>query len=319
VYRTGYTDSVVSVDYLATNGTAVNGVNFAATSGTLLFARGVTNQTFGVPLIANSTVQPNLTVLLQLLNPTNGALVSPSAAVLTILENGGSYVIPAGSQLTYESGPVNGIIESNETVTVLFALRDAAGLDVTNLNAILLATNGVLAPAPVTTTNYGPLTVYGHSVSRAFTFTAHGTNSFAILPTFNLYDNTKFIGTAVFSYSLGAWVNVFSNTNAIVINDNTNALPYPSVINVSGVGGTLMKATVTLNKLTHTSPGDIGAAVVAPSLQNILIMAHAGAQYSVTNLVLTFDDAATNTLSNSSRLTTGTNRPTQYFPIRNFP
>jgi hypothetical protein len=319
VFRTGYTDSIVSVDFRATNGTATS-ANFVATNGTLMFTNGVTVRSFVVPIIANSAVQPNLTVLLGLFNPTNGYLVPPSSAVLTILENGGSFVVPAGSQLISEAGAgaPNGIIDSNETVQVLFAFRDSAGLNVTNLIAYLLATNGVFAPSPASQT-YGPLTVYGHSVSRPFTFTAHGTNSFTITPTFNLYDNAKFIGTAAFVYSIGSWTTSFTNTNSILILDNTNASPYPSVINVSGVGKTLLKATVTLDKLSHKTPGDIDALVVSPAGTNTLIMAHAGGVFSVTNIVLTFDDAVTNTLPQNARMSTGTNKPTQFYPVKNFP
>jgi len=318
VYRTGNTDNIVTVNYNVANGTALAGVNFIATNGVLVFTNGVVTQSFNVGLIANNQVQPNLNVLLQLLNPTNGILVPPSAATLTILENSGSYVIPAGSALVSETGPVNGIIDSNETVQVLFAFRDSAGLDVTNLVAYLLPTNGVTLPSPASQA-YGPLAVYGHSVSRPFTFKAIGTNTAIITPTFNLYDNAKFIGSAAFTYTIGTWATSFTNTNAIIVLDNTNASPYPSVISVTNIGNTLLKATVTLDKLRHTSPADIGAAVVAPSLQNVLIMAHAGGQNSVTNIVLTFDDGVTNVLSQSSRLTTSTNRPTQYLPIRLFP
>ncbi len=313
VDRTGYTNSVASVDYLATNGTALAGVNFVSTNGTLVFSNGVTSQTFNVALIANTKVQPNLTVNLQLLNPTNGILVKPAVATLTILENGGSYVIPAGSQVVtnYTSHAADGIINSNDTVQVLFGLRDSAGLNVTNLIAYLLATNGVIAPSPASQT-YGPLTVYGHSVSRAFTFTAHGTNTLTIAPTFALYDNAKFIGTAAFNFTLGAWTTVFASTNAIVINDNTNASPYPSLISVSGVGKSLVKATVTLTNLTHADAYSIGALVESPAQKSTLIMGHAGNGYGVNHVTLTFDDAAATLLPPSAQIVTGTNKPSGY-------
>jgi len=42
-------------------------------------------------------------------------------------------------------------------------------------------------------------------------------------------------------------------------------------------------------------------------------MAHAGGNgYGVTNLVLTFDDAATNSLPSSGAITNGTYKPTRY-------
>ncbi len=43
VFRTGYTNSVVSVNFLATNGTALAGINYMPTNGMLVFTNGVTN------------------------------------------------------------------------------------------------------------------------------------------------------------------------------------------------------------------------------------------------------------------------------------
>jgi hypothetical protein len=90
---------------------------------------------------------------------------------------------------------------------------------------------------------------------------------------------------------------------------------------VSGIGSTLIKATVTLNKLTHTYPHDIDALVVSPAGTNTLIMAHVGGGTngnSVTNITLNFDDAAASSLT-QNRLTTSTNKPTQFYPVQNFP
>jgi hypothetical protein len=321
VYRTGYTNDTVSVDYLVTNGTAIGGQNFYPTNGTLIFTNGVTSQSFNVPLIANTLVQPNLYALLELGNPTNGFIVNPGSAVLTILETGGSFVTSAGSQLLTNSSLSDmsaDVIGSNDTVQVRFAFRDAAGQNVTNLIAYLLATNGVTAPSPASQT-YGPLTVYGHSVSKPFSFTAQGTNGYSISPTFMLYDNGKFIGPATFTYTLGSWTTTFANTNPIVINDAAAASPYPSIILATGLGSSLVKATVTLTNLSDQSLGDVDALVVSPTT-NTLIMAHAGGSGAIVNHVtLTFDDAAPTSLPQNGSPATGTNKPTQFYPVKNFP
>ena len=73
---------------------------------------------------------------------------------------------------------------------------------------------------------------------------------------------------------------------------------------MSGIGGSLVKATVTLNKLYHTSPSDVDALVVSPAGANTLIMAHVGGQVLVTNVVLTFDDAATNLMTHTGSAVT---------------
>ena len=46
-------------------------------------------------------------------------------------------------------------------------------------------------------------------------------------------------------------------------NDNTNASPYPSVINISGLNGTASKITASFTNVNHTSPDDINALLVA--------------------------------------------------------
>jgi hypothetical protein len=246
--------------------------------------------------------------------------VDPGAATLTILENGGSFVIPAGAQMINNSSAVdlsNGVIGSNDTVQVRFALRDSAGLDVTNLIANLLATNGVTSPSPASQ-SYGHLTVYGHSVYKTFGFVANGTNGLNISPTFQLYDGAKFIGNATFVFTLGTWTTTFANTNTIIINEIGAASPYPSIISVNGVGNTLIKATVTMTNLSHASPSDIDALVVSPTT-NTLIMAHAGGGNVVNHVTLTFDDAAATYLTQTNQIVTGTNKPSDYFPVKNFP
>ena len=92
------------------------------------------------------------------------------------------------------------------------------------------------------------------------------------------------------------------------------------MISVSGVGGALIKATVTLNKLSHTNPRDVSALVTAPAGTNTLIMSHAGGNgYGATNLVLTFDDGATNSLPQTGGITNGNYKPTSYSPPNKFP
>ncbi len=320
VYRTGFTDSVATVDFIATNGTATAGLNFIATNGTLIFTNGVTNQTFTVNVIDTTAVQPNLTVLLQLFNPINNILASPNAATLTILDNTGSYVIPAGAALVSETGAgaPNGIIDSNETVQVLFAFRDAGFLNVTNLIATLLPINGVTSPSGSKT--YGSLIAEGHSVSQPFTFTARGTNGQNIVPTFQLYDNAKPIGTNTFTFTLGSWTTLFTNGAPIVINDTAAASPYPSPIHVSGVGGSLIKATVTVTNINHTRSSDVDMLVVSPTVQDTLIMANAGGTHAINLVTITFDDAASNSpLPSVDQIISGTNQPTGYLPVLQFP
>jgi uncharacterized delta-60 repeat protein len=238
------------------------------------------------------------------------------------LSGGSSLVIPAGSALISESGPTNSIIDPGETVTLSFAFRDIAGSDVTNLEATLIITNGITFPSPASN-SYGYLTVGGPAVSRQFSFTAtNGAAGQTIAATFLLQSGTNNLGLGVFTYTLGMVTNTFANTNLIIINDNTSASPYPSTINVSGVGGSLIKVTITFAKLAHSWPADIDALLESPYQQTALLMANAGGGNGVTNVTLTFDDDASiypTNLPQAGQIVSHTYKPTAYFPVATFP
>jgi len=337
VLRVDNTNIVSSVNFATIDGTALAGLDYIATNGTFVFTNGETSKTFSVIVINNTMVQPDKTVRLQLSDPINGILIAPYAATLTIHDTSGCYVVPAGSTLISETnaGAPNGIIDPGETVGLLFAFRAAGGTDAQNLYATLLPINGITSPKPAEGTNYGNLVVGGPSASRAFTFTVSPgyTNSQQIVATFQLKTNGingNIIGTNGFSYTLGTWTTTFSNASAIIINDFAPApppylaTPYPSLINVSNVGGVVVKVVVTLTNLSHASPEDIDALLVAPDQQDALIMAHAGGQNAISHVTLTFDDATNNpalppSVYPQTTITNGIYQPTAYPPLPFFP
>ncbi|HWW00693.1 MAG TPA: Calx-beta domain-containing protein [Candidatus Acidoferrum sp.] len=312
VLRTGFTNSTVSVDYFTADGSARAGINYSNVSGTFTFTNGETAKTFAVPVIDDSLVTGDKTVLLGLRNAVGHVvLVNPSASVLTMVETDGSLIVPAGTALLSESfSPPNGSIDPGETVTILFAFRNSAGTNTVNLVATLLATNGITSPSGPQT--YGVLAVHGPSVSRPFTFTANATNGQVIQATFQFTDGTSPTNFAVVSLVVGQTTALFSNTVSIVINDNTNASPYPSSINVGSLPGLVSKAVVTFTNLNHDSPADIAALLVSPAGQKSLLMAKCGSDLSVRQVTLTFDDAAGSALPQSAQLTSGTYRPTSF-------
>jgi uncharacterized repeat protein (TIGR01451 family) len=257
-------------------------------------------------------------VLLNLSSPVGQAsLIAPSAATLTIVDNDGSLIVPAGAAITSESGPVNGVIDTNETVTLLLALRNSVGSPTTNLIATLLATNGV---TPLSgSQSYGVLVAGGPSASRPFTFTANGTNGGSISATLLLTDGGKTNGLAAFTFTLGTVVKSYTNSGTITIRDNTNATPYPSTIVISGLQGLVSKASVTLSNCSHTSAYDVDVLLASPGGNNVLLMANAGGHTAYNRVNFTFDDDAGSFLSQSGPLATGTNKPTSFLPVAPFP
>jgi hypothetical protein len=198
---------------------------------------------------------------------------------------------------------------------------------VTNLYATLLATGGVTNPSPATPVSYGQLNVGGPSASRAFSFTANGTNSQQITATFlltNVVNNVgASLGTALFTYTLGTWTTVFSNTSPIVINAAGPASPYPSTITVSNVGGVLLNTVITLTNISHTAPAAINILLVSPNQNDVLFMSHAGGgQFggAISGVTLIFEDAThTNSLPFNGQITNGVYNSTQYGGAPVFP
>ena len=85
VYRVGYTNNAVSVNYATQDGTATNGINYNTATGTLTFAAGVTNGAIGVVIIPNSTgSSPTHYFRLLLSAPSINATLSNTVETITI-------------------------------------------------------------------------------------------------------------------------------------------------------------------------------------------------------------------------------------------
>jgi len=221
-------------------------------------------------------------------------------------------VVPAGATLTGESfSPPNGTIENGETVTVSLRLRNAGNVANANLQATLLATNGVVPVAPNSIQTYGVLSPSALPVGQPFSFTASGAPGATITAVLQLTDGGVFLTNLGFNFTLPT-IFTFTNNAAIAILDDTSALPYPSSITVSGVTGTLARVTATLLNFGHTYPKDVDVLLVAPSGADALLLSHAGNQVS-SGANLVFDDRFINNyLPAHGPLLSGTYHPSAY-------
>lgn len=111
---------------------------------------------------------------------------------------------------------------------------------------------------------------------------------------------------------------VFTNSTPITINDNANASPYPSDINVSGLGGFITSVKVTLNGFSHTFPDDVGIVLKGPGTDALLLMDGCGDDPDMNNVTFTLIDGAT-VLPNLTAWTAGNWKPTGYFTGDPFP
>ncbi len=133
VVRTGGTAGAVSVQYAAIGGTAVNGTDYALTSGTLDLADGQTSATFTLSLIDDGRFGYDKTILLGLGNPTGFATfgANPTATVTIHNDNTAPTVSVADTSVTkVNSGIANAVFTvtlsaaSDAPVTVQYATID---------------------------------------------------------------------------------------------------------------------------------------------------------------------------------------------------
>jgi uncharacterized repeat protein (TIGR01451 family) len=300
-----------------------------------------TNTTSGTLTVSGGTVIANLNqmvggasavITVKITYPTNGTIVTTAtvtgsqpdpnlanntATATTLVAGPFTSLSAAGATLTAESfSPANATVDNGETVTASLSLQNTGNVNATNVTATLLATNGV-TPVGQATQTYPVIAPGGFPVAKPFSFTANGPNGGTVTAVLQLQTGA-YTTNATFTFFLPS-TSWFTNSTAINIRDNTNALPYPSVIGVSGLGGVLGKATTTLVGASHTFPADIDALLVSPGNQNTILMSGAGAP-TMDGVTLTFDDAAAAPIPGpDSVIVSGTYHPASYLPGQNLP
>src|SRR5947209_4303685 len=87
VRRNGNTNGSSSVYCQTSDGTAIAGSNYTATSGVLSFGVGETSKSITIPIIDDTFFNGDKTFTVTLSNPSGATLISPSTATVTIVES----------------------------------------------------------------------------------------------------------------------------------------------------------------------------------------------------------------------------------------
>jgi hypothetical protein len=155
--------STVTVNYGTVSGTATAGTDFTPTSGTLTFAPGETSKSVTVPVIGNTTFEPNKDFFLTLGSASN-AVIADSVGQGTILNDD---ALPTAGITSVVQQPGAGgttvlvftVTLSNpswQTINVDFATSDGTAIAGTNYDA----TSGTLTFLPGQTTQTITVTVH---------------------------------------------------------------------------------------------------------------------------------------------------------------
>ena len=145
------------------------------------------------------------------------------------------------------------------------------------------------------------------------------------LPPSTINQNVRFrwrIGTDPMEAGTGWWIDNVqvtnnisgTNTNSISIPVSGAAAPYPSDVEIANFEGVVTDVQVSLMNFTHNSPDDVDLMLVAPNGKKVILMSDVGGANPVTNLNLLISDTASASFPDSSVITSGNYKPTNFEP-----
>ena len=138
VNLSGAYNQSVSVNYATQDGTALAGSDYTAVSGQLVFQPGETSKMISVPLMGDTTLEPDETFQVQLSNPTN-ATPDSTASIATVTLTNDDIPLPTlsitGNTVTEgNSGTTNATVtvglsgSFSQPVSVNYATQDGTAL-----------------------------------------------------------------------------------------------------------------------------------------------------------------------------------------------
>lgn len=196
----------------------------------------------------------------------------------------------AGASVVAES-VTNNIIEPNEAITLRLAIKNVGPKRTSNLVATIQTGGGVANPNPESRV-YGGLDVL-QTDARDFSFEVNGPNNALLSVVLHLSEGATDLGSVAYKFRVGPVISKFGDSTDATIPDFGVTDPYPFVISVSNVVGSIVKVSATLSNLSHAFPDDLDVLLVSPSGDPVMLMSDAGESTDMTSQTLTFSvDAA---------------------------
>ena len=235
VTRSGGSDGAVSVNYATSNGSAISGSDYTATSGTLHFAAGELSKTFTIPIMNDSVVEGSESINVTLSSPAGGAtLGSQATGVLTIQDDDvatqpGSLRFSASTYSLSENG---GAL----TVTVTRTGGSSGAVSVSYATA-----NGTATAGSDYTAASGTLNFASGETSRTFTIPVTDDSAVEGNETINLTLTNATGGATIGSPS----------TATVTINDNDTA---PGIVLPAGFTQTTVATGISSGTALSVAP-----------------------------------------------------------------
>ncbi len=175
--------STVTVDWAAADGTATAGSDYTAGSGTLTFSPGELTKTLTVPVIGDTTVEPDETFVVNLSNPSNATLAQPQGT---------------------------GTIRNDDSRLIIYNVSRAEGNSGTTDFTFTLT----LTPPPSQTVTVDWATADGTAIAGSDYIAASGTLTFEAIGSMNRTLTVQVIGDTLIEPDETFYVELSNPTNA---------------------------------------------------------------------------------------------------------
>src|SRR4029079_9317090 len=113
--------------------------------------------------------------------------------------------------------------------------------------------------------NTGTITIAPNETTKQITILVNGDTTYESDENFTVHLSNAVNATI----ANGTSTTEFSNSTQIIIPDHGPASPYPSSINVTGMGGNINNVTVTVKGVDHQWIADIALLLVGPNGQTV--------------------------------------------------
>ncbi len=231
--------AAATVQFSTANGTAIAGSDYTATSGTLTFPAGTTNQTqnITVQVLGSTEDRPNSTFLVNLTNPV-GATIGTSPGIGTIQYNNPAPRATIANATAPEGSPEQFQVTLSQAsgfpITISYATADGTATAGVNYTA---TTNVLTIPAGQTTGTITVPTIATLTQVGSLTFTLQLSS-----PTNVTLGNTTATGTITFVQPSGI-------SGYVYVDSNGNGVKDPGELGIQGV-------TITVNSTATNASGN---------------------------------------------------------------
>jgi len=267
-------------------------------NGNIVFGGSGANRTVTITPAANQSGTATITITV-----SDGTLTASDAVVVTVnAVNDPPTISNIADQSTGVGTPVGPL-----SFTVGDVETAAGSLTVSSSSS-----NPTLVPN-------GNIAFGGSGSSRTVTVTPAAGQSGSATITVTVSDgNLTANDTFVVSVSsLVVGTRSFTNATTTTVPALGLGVPYPSAINVSGMGGVISTVTVELRSISHTYPADMDVLLVGPNGQKAMILSDVGGSTVISGVTVTLSDAASTSLTAGGRILTGTYKPSDVEPGEN--